>query len=271
MSISISKTAETVEFRNSNGQLCGIYHYTDPYKSFFRGLFTPSGKDVVAPPAPDHPHHKGLQFGLTTNKANFWEEPGAAVPNHDLPFGQQHTTKLELLSSGEGIGFTQNVWWRVDQQSIFTEIFTETRTISVKEMNDAYAWTWYTKLTAARADVQITKSVWNDPSYCSPDYGYCGLGLRLAPKFFETGAVLPSSPRCASTPEYVAFKGQGAQVSFKQTATPANALFVSTYDGKLPYGPDSPGFAFLGLVPIPRALNPDRNVEATYVITVSDI
>lgn len=267
MSISISKTAETVEFRNGSGQVCGIYHYKDPYKSFFRGLFTPGGKDVVAPPAPDHPHHKGLQFGLTTNKANFWEEPGAAVPNHDLPFGQQQTTKLELLCSSQGIGFTQNVLWSVNQHSIFNE----TRTISVKETNDSYTWTWYTNLTAAGEDVQITKSVWNDPSYCSPDYGYCGLGLRLAPKFFQTGAVLPSSPRCASTPEYVAFKGSGAQVSFKQTATPANALFVTTFDRKLPYGPDGPGFAFLGLVPIPRDLKQDPDVEATYVITVSDI
>jgi hypothetical protein len=81
--------------------LCGTYHYTDPYKSFFRGLYTPTGKDVVASPPPDHPHHKGLQFGLTTSRANFWEEPGAAVPNNKLPFGQQQTTALKL----EGTGF----------------------------------------------------------------------------------------------------------------------------------------------------------------------
>jgi len=258
-----------VEFRHPNGQLCGVYHYTDPYKSFFRGLFTPSGKDVVAPPPPDHPHHKGLQFGLTTNKANFWEEPGAAVPNHDLPFGQQQNTKLELLSSGEGIGFTQKLLWRVGRQSIFNEV----RTISVQETNDSYAWTWYTKLTAACDDVQITSSVWQVPSYCSPwlNYGYCGLGLRLASDWFETSDVLPSNPACASTPEYVAVKGKGAQVSFKQAATPANALFVTTFNRESPYGPDGPGFAFLGLVPIPRDLEQDPNVEATYVIVVSDI
>jgi len=267
MSISISKTADTVEFRNSSGQFCGIYHYTDIYKSFFRGLFTPRGKDVVAPPAPDHPHHKGLQFGLTTNKANFWEEPGAAVPNPDLPFGEQHNIGLELLCSREGIGFTQKLLWRVGPQPVFNE----TRTISVKETTGSYVWTWHTKLTTACDGVQITKSVWNDPSYCRPDYGYCGLGVRLAPKYFETGNVLPANPPCASTPEYVAFKGQGAQVSFKQAATPLNALFVTTVDRKSPYGPDGPGFAFLGLVPIPRELTPDPTVEATYVITVSDI
>jgi hypothetical protein len=35
VSVSINKTAETVEFRNnSNGNFCGVYHYTDQYKSF---------------------------------------------------------------------------------------------------------------------------------------------------------------------------------------------------------------------------------------------
>jgi hypothetical protein len=52
---------QVVEFRDTDGTLCGTYHYDDPYKSFFRGLFTPNGLDVVALPPLDHPHHKGLQ------------------------------------------------------------------------------------------------------------------------------------------------------------------------------------------------------------------
>ena len=39
---------QVVEFRDTDGRLCGTYHYDDPYKSFFRGLFTPNGLDVVA-------------------------------------------------------------------------------------------------------------------------------------------------------------------------------------------------------------------------------
>jgi hypothetical protein len=39
---------QTVEIRDTGGKLCGSYHYQDPFKSFFRGLYTPNGKDVVA-------------------------------------------------------------------------------------------------------------------------------------------------------------------------------------------------------------------------------
>jgi hypothetical protein len=49
MPINIQKTDQTVEFRNTDGRPCATYHYTDRFKSFFRGLYTPSGKDVVAP------------------------------------------------------------------------------------------------------------------------------------------------------------------------------------------------------------------------------
>ena len=267
MSLSIKKTEQSVEIHDIGGQLCGIYHYEDPFKSFFRGLCTPGSKDVVAVPPPDHPHHKGLQFGLCTSLANFWEEPGAPVPDNKLPFGKQQTTKLELLPSGHGIGFTQEVLWATDKELVFNE----TRTISVKETPGAYVWTWQTTLTAAR-DVQITRSVWDVPDYCSPGlrYGYCGLGLRLARELFQEAEVLPANVKCGSKPTRVSFRGKGAQVSFVQQATLPNALFVSTYEGKPPHGP-GPGFAFMGLVPIPYDLKQGHSLEGKYVITVSDV
>jgi hypothetical protein len=63
-----------VEFRDTGGKLCGSYHYDDPFKSFFRNLYTPKGRDVVAPLTTDHRHHKGLQYGLCAADVNFWEE-----------------------------------------------------------------------------------------------------------------------------------------------------------------------------------------------------
>lgn len=263
------KTEQTVEIRDTFGKLCGNYHYEDPFKSFFRGLYTPSGKDVVACPPWDHPHHKGLQFGLCTSEANFWEEPGAQVPpDNKLPFGKQQTMKLELLSPGDGIGFTQDVLWGVDNE----QIFSETRKISVKEARGAYVWTWQTTLIAAR-DVQIVKSVWEVPIYCSPwlGYGYCGLGLRLARDLFQNGEVLPLDTNCGSTPACVSFKGKEAEIRFEQDAQQANALFVSTYEGAPPYAPGGPGFAFMSLVPIPCDLKQGESLEGTYVITVSDV
>ena len=260
------KTGQTIEIRDTNGKLCGIYHYEDPYKSFFRGLYTPSGKDVVAYPPPDHPHHKGLQFGLTTNKANFWEEPGAAVPpGNKLPFGQQQTTNLTLFPPVDGIGFMQEILWKVENESVFNE----TRTISLEEKQGEYVWTWVTTLTAAE-EVNITNSVWGVPGYCSPgSYGYCGLGLRLAQDLFQNAEVLSSDPKCGSTPSWVSFKGK-AEITFKQEATPLNALFVSTYQNVEPYA-GGPGFAFLCLVPIPRIIEKGTCVEATYVITVAGV
>ena len=260
------RSVHIVEIRNTDGKLCGTYHYDDPFKSFFRGLFTPSGKDVVACPPPDHPHHKGLQFGLTTSLANFWEEDKANVPRgNTLPFGKQHTTKLELLSPADGIGFTQDVLWATDKESVFNE----TRTISVEEKSGAYVWTWQTTLTATR-EVQITKSVWDVPGYCSPPFSYCGLGLRLARDLFERGEVRPAGVMCGHAPTSVSFKGQGAEITFEHKPPQTNALFVSTYEGTQPYGPGGPGFAFMGLVPKHEFKSGD-SLASKYVITVSDV
>jgi len=70
MSLSINKTAETVEFRNnSTGKSCAIYHYMDPYKSYFRGLYTPSGNDVA----------------IYSRMAKFCR-PGRSAASHRHPF-----------------------------------------------------------------------------------------------------------------------------------------------------------------------------------------
>lgn len=266
MPLYVKKTPQSVAISNAAGKLCGTYHYVDMFKSFFRGLFTPSGKDVVACPPPEHLHHKGLQFGLTTSAANFWEEDEANEPagNPPLTIGKQQTRKLDLLPGGV-IGFTQDVWWGTDTQTILNE----TRTISVQEQPSSYVWNWRTKLTAA-APVKIVRSVWGAPGYCQPDFGYCGLGLRLAPDLFQNAAVVPPQ-KCGSTPAGVSFRGNGAAVTFMQDVSQANALFVSTYQNTYPYGPGGPGFAYMTLVPTPRDLNSGESLELNYIITVSDI
>ena len=266
MSLYIKKTPQSVTISNADGKLCATYHYVDMFKSFFRGLYTPSGKDVIACPPPEHLHHKGLQFGLCTSEANFWEEDEGNEPSYNqLTIGKQQTTKLDLLTNGE-IGFTQEIDWTSDEVCLFNE----TRTISVQERPGGYVWSWHTKLTAAAQDVKIVKSVWNAPGYCQPDFGYCGLGLRLAPDLFQAGVVAPPQ-KCGSTPAGISFQGKGAAVIFQQSAEQANALFVSTYQNVSPYGPDGPGFAFLTVVPTPRDLKQGESLDLNYIITVSDI
>ena len=235
MYVSIDKT---VEIRDADGQLSGSYHYDDPYKSYFRGLFTPNGKNVVACPPPDHPHHKGLQFGLCASDVNFWEEDEAnEPPDRKLPIGKQQTKKLEILPPSDGIGFSQEVQWGTDEVCAFHE----TRSISVEKAPGAYVWTWRTTLIAAR-NVNLITSVWGP--------GYCGLGLRLARDLFQDGKVSPPGTTSGSIPTCVSFRGIGAEVTFEQDAKQANGLFVSFYGAE-------PNFAFMSLGPTnlhPRAL-----------------
>jgi len=267
MSLSIKKSGQSVEFIGTSGQLCGSYHYEDMFKSFFRGLYTPGGgKDVLACPPPEHLHHKGLLFGLCTSAANFWEEDEFNEPDDNkLPIGKQQTTAMDLMSARDGIGFTQTILWEVNKEGIFNE----TRKISLSEEPGAYVWSWHTTLIALR-DVQIIKSVWGVPNYCSDQFGYCGLGLRLASDLFQDGEIVPAGTKCGSTPTFVSFRGNGVEVKFMQDVRQANAIFVSTYENAPPYA-GGPGFAFMCFVPAPRELKQGASLAVSYVITVSDV
>jgi Methane oxygenase PmoA len=257
---------QTIEIRDSAGRLCGTYHYQDPFKSFFRGLYTPSGVNVVACPPPEHPHHKGLQFGLTCKDVNFWEESLAAEPaDCQLPIGVQQTTELLRLAPADGNGFLQEILWRRDQ----TVTFQEKRIVVVKETPKAYVWTWQTTLIAKR-EVTIISSVWGDAGNCGRSPGYCGLGLRLVRDAFQNGQVVPPGTRSGSTPARVSyvgkFLGRGVEVTFEQAATQGNALFLSFYGG-------NPDFAFMALGPTnlhPLTLKPGQSLECRYVVTVAD-
>ena len=252
-----ASTDKTLDIRDADGKLCGSYHYQDPFKSFFRGLYTPGGKQVVAPPPPppEHQHHKGLQFGLCLSDVNFWEESKDAEPSYcKLPIGRQRTETIGLLPPPDGIGFAQQVVW--EQGDVVS--FRETRRVSVHKAPGAYVWTWRTTLTAAR-NVEIIKSAWSGP-------GYCGLGLRLIQKLFQDGKVLPPTAHSGSTPASVSYQGDGAEVRFEQDVRQTNVLFVSHYGG-------DPDFAFMALGPAnlyPRSLDNERSLEGTYVITVAD-
>ena len=253
MSVNID---QIIEIRDSSGKLCGTYHYDDP-KSFFRGLYTPRGLDVIAPPPPEHPHHKGLQFGLCCRDVNFWEESLSAEPEkNQIPIGTQHTTRIERLAPGDGNGFTQVVVWHRENEVTFEE----TRIISVQQSQEAYVWTWLTTLTAKR-DVEIIKSVWPGP-------GYCGLGLRLIKDLFENGQVVPAGAQSGDIPTCVSFLGKGVEVKFEQDASQANVLFVMKYDS------DPNSFAFMSLGPTnasPRTLKSGEKLIGKYVVTVADV
>lgn len=253
-----------VELRDMDGRPCGTYHYDDPYKSFFRGLFTPRGHNVVAVPPPDHPHHKGLQYGLCTKDVNFWEEK-AAPPGLPAVVGRQQTNSLELLRRGDEVGFSQELVWRDDVK----ESFQETRTISVRSVPAAYVWTWQTRLTATR-DVVLIKGPW--AARCkNGSVGYYGLGLRLASALFTEASQLFVNDEehmaidagLGLVAQRVALQGAGVQVVFEQRQEEPLYLYAGD-------------FAFMSLGPVAttlteRALAKGESLEEHYVITVGDL
>jgi len=256
-----------VEFRDANGKLCGMYHYNDDtYKSFFRGLFTPLGRDVVAFPPPEHPHHKGLQYGLCTKDVNFWEEK-PDPPRLPALIGSQRNRSLDLFRRGDEVGFTQVlVWW----DDVMKESFEETRTISVQQSTPAaYTWTWQTRLIAMR-DVVLIKGPWAARDKDGLSVGYYGLGMRFTDAFFTEDSRLLVDGELTSVDEglgriaqRVALQCTGVQVTFEQRQK--DPLYINLRD-----------FVFMGLGPVPTNLTElhlaERDgLDKQYVITVEDL
>ena len=125
-------TDESMDVRDSSGNVCGRYHCdglpNSPkpfYKSYFIGLYTPKGCNIAAPQPEDHPHHKGLQYGLCATDVNFWEEDGGS-DHGKLRVGIQFTKVVDWFANDSGL--SQEIVWRDD----VCESFHETRNVSVK-------------------------------------------------------------------------------------------------------------------------------------------
>jgi Methane oxygenase PmoA len=252
-----------LDVHDPGGGLCGRYHYDDPYKSFFRGLFTPKGCDVVSPPPEDHPHHKGLQYGLCAEDVNFWEEDAKSEPAHRR-IGKQVTEQIvaEQLDRVD-LGFTQQIVWQDDRRDRVCVSFRETRRISVQPTTSGYVWSWQTTLTAER-DVNLVISAWPQRG------GYCGLGLRLAPELFLKKSRVTRVPASGGVVQSIRIQGTKAAVTFEQdTQVQHNVLYIQGCD------PDSPDdFAFVSLGPTngaPCSVKKGETLKGSYRITVADV
>jgi hypothetical protein len=242
-----------LEVHDPGGRLCGQYHYADPYKSFFCGLYTPKGCDVVSPPPKDHPHHKGLQYGLCAEDVNFWEEDANSEPNHRR-IGKQVTEQIDRVD----LGFSQRIVWRDNGRVSFRE----TRRISVQPTTSGYVWSWQTALTAER-DVNLVISAWPQRG------GYCGLGLRLVPELFLKKSKVTRVPASGGVVQSVRVEGNKAAVTFEQdTQVQQNVLYIQGCD------PDSQdGFAFVSLGPTngaPCTVKKGETLKGSYRVTVAD-
>lgn len=249
-------TDKILDVRDRSGKLCGSYHYTDPYKSFFRGLYTPEGLDVVSPPKdhPDHPHHKGLQYGLCATDVNFWEEDTAHEPDkRKLRIGRQVTKSLDRVDGG----FSQEINWLDDGHTRFLE----RRRICVQPTTSGYVWTWQTTLTADESDVDLIVSVWD----INP--GYYGLGLRLMPELFLNKSTV-TSDRSNGVLRSVTIKGTKAAVTFEQDPeSQRDVLYIQGCE-------EQAAFAFVSLGPTNGAgftVKKGEQLKRSYRITVADV
>jgi hypothetical protein len=244
-----------LDVRDASGRLCGRYHYEDPFISFFRGLYTPKGFDIVSPPPPDHPHHKGLQFGLCAQDVDFWEESTQSAGGRRV--GRQVTEKLDPSASG----FSQQIVWRDD----VCVSFHETRTISVQPTGSGFVWSWQTTLTAER-DVTLDVSAWPN------GHGYVGLGLRLLPDLFLNKSTVTSVPKqqgaSGGVPQSVTIRGTKAALTFEQdTQFQQNVLYILGCE-------TNSEFAFVSLGPTNGhgfPVNKGDSLTGNYRITVADV
>lgn len=167
----------------SADHLVGVYRADDPFKPHLSRLRTPAGHDLVVSRPHDHPHHKGVQFGLRTADLNFWEEQ--PLPANPLPTGVQHPRALDIdAPCGAVAGFRQELLWAAPDGSLPT--FSEQRILRCEDTGRGYRWTWQTALTPLR-DVELAMSVWSMPLPDGRKVNYDGLGFRLRREFSGTG------------------------------------------------------------------------------------
>jgi hypothetical protein len=249
---------QSMDVVDPSGKVCGRYHFDSLpkspkpfYKSYFNGLYTLKGCNIAAPQPPDHPHHKGLQYGLCAKDVNFWEEDKGHEPkDRQLRIGTQFTKVVEWFDTG----FSQDIIWQDDD----CVTFLETRNVSVKPTTSGYVWTWQTTLTAQR-DVDLIVSVWD----INP--GYYGLGLRLAPELFLNQSKVTRDVDSHGVLRSVTVKGTKAALTFEQDST-------SQQDAPYIHGCERSGgeeFAFVALGRRMAAGSPSKREASSNAVTGS--
>lgn len=154
--------------------LAGRYRLRDEFKPFVHPLNTPAGYTVSHAMPHDHRHHKGLMFSLRIAGLNFWEEtstlPGERVGR------QRHVEFHNVAAAGAEIGFEETLSW--EPVGGGPAAFREQRTLRCRRAEDAFVWTWISRLEPLAA-CQLIQSQWATVKPDGRKVNYHGLAVRL--------------------------------------------------------------------------------------------
>jgi hypothetical protein len=218
----------------SGARLAGSYRYTDSYKSYIHPLNSPKGYTVSLKSPEDHLHHKGLMYGLRTDRINFWEE--YSTMQNELVGRQRHIEFLSIELEGSPVGFIENISWETVQGA---PVFLEQRTVQCAVEEGRFVWKWISDLQA-QEEIKLIASQWSKPDKNGRLVNYHGLGLRFRPEFAATykktlsldGKVTSFADALGQEPEEACFcsnpgsaeMGEGVGVTL--SATPRTGLFA---------------------------------------------
>ncbi|WP_421725759.1 DUF6807 family protein [Bauldia sp.] len=204
---------ETADFLTDDGAHAGTYTFADPVKPSLHPLITLAGHVITLSLPHDHPHHRGVWYGLSAADINFWEErpvrPGEAVGI------QTHEGFDSLTEVGASIGFVQSLVWTAEDGSLPT--FREERRLACRfdATRPVFVWSWQSRLEALR-DVTLIVSHWAHETADGRRINYHGLGVRFRRDFgcvfrgttlYVDGHEMSFADALGMVPQAVTFRG----------------------------------------------------------------
>jgi Methane oxygenase PmoA len=215
-------TEESVDFLWGE-RLAGSYCYTDCSKCYVHPLNSPKGYTVSLKSPQDHIHHKGLMYGLRTDRINFWEE--YSTMENELVGCQRHIEFVSIISKGNCVGFAESISWETRHEA---PVIMEQRTVHCAVEEGQFVWKWACELQV-KEDIRLITSQWSKPDKNGRLVNYHGLGLRFRPEFAQSdNQVLSLDGKPTSFRDALGQEPQEVRYSVKLVdANPAEGISVT--------------------------------------------
>jgi hypothetical protein len=245
----------------------GDYILDDPVKPYLHPLRTLRGRTVSLAKPFDHPHHKGLMYGLSADDVNWWEE-------HEV-IGMRVGVQRVLSTEASAGGIRQHLLWSADDGTL--ETFREEREITCRWDGAGFVrWEWTSRLETLR-DVRLTLSPWAHLPETGRPVSYHGLGLRFPRSFgvdagaarWSAGPLEGADAVMGARPAEVAVSDR---VDGEQDDGRVSVRIAQPTSGHGVFAMQQP-FSYLSIGPTnldPRVLAPREVIHEHYIIDVAD-